>query len=42
MIDAFFDCADKIVEIQLLLMDEEDRIPKGDWEAIAQAAVTTA
>lgn len=42
VIDAFFDCADEIVEIQLLLMDEEDRIPKGDLEAIAQAAVTTA
>ncbi len=42
VIDAFFDCADEIVEIQLLLMDEEDRIPKGDWEFIAQAAVATA
>lgn len=39
VIDAFFDCADEIVEIQLLLMDEEDRIPKGDWEAIANAAL---
>jgi putative two-component system response regulator len=42
VIDAFFDCADEIVEIQLLLMDEEDRIPKSDWENVAQAAVTTA
>ena len=39
VIDAFFDCSDEIVEIQLLLMDEEDRIPKGEWENIAQAAV---
>lgn len=39
VIDAFFDCSDEIVEIQLLLMDEEDRIPKGEWEDIAQAAV---
>lgn len=36
VIDAFFDCAQEIVEIQLLLMDEEDRIPKGEWENIAQ------
>ncbi len=42
VIDAFFDCADEIVEIQLLLMDEEDRIPKGEWEAIAQSAVANA
>lgn len=41
VIDAFFDCSDEIVEIQLLLMDEEDRIPKGDWESIAQAAAAT-
>ena len=39
VIDAFFDCSDEIVEIQLLLMDEEDRIPKGEWEAVAQEAV---
>jgi len=39
VIDAFFDCSDEIVEIQLLLMDEEDRIPKGDWEALAQEVV---
>ena len=39
VIDAFFDCADEIVEIQLLLMDEEDRIPKGEWETVAQDAV---
>lgn len=39
VIDAFFDCADEIVEIQLLLMDEEDRIAKGEWEVMAQAAV---
>lgn len=39
VIDAFFDCAEEIVEIQLLLMDEEDRIPKGEWESVAQAAV---
>lgn len=38
VIDAFFDCADDIVEIQLLLMDAEDRIPKGDWEAVAPEA----
>ena len=36
VIDAFFDCADEIVEIQLLLMDEEDRNAKGDWEEIPQ------
>jgi len=42
VIDAFFDCADEIVEIQLLLMDEEDRIPKGEWEAIAQSAMANA
>ncbi len=42
VIDAFFDCADKIVEIQLLLMDEEDRIPKGEWESIVREATTTA
>jgi len=40
VIDAFFDCSEEIVEIQLLLMDEEDRIPKGEWENIAQAALT--
>ena len=39
VIDAFFDCSDEIVEIQLLLMDEEDRIPKGEWESVAQAAL---
>lgn len=39
VVDAFFDCADEIIEVQLLLMDEEDRIPKGDWESVAQAAV---
>jgi putative two-component system response regulator len=39
VIDAFFDCSDEIIEIQLLLMDEEDRIPKGEWENVAQAAV---
>jgi putative two-component system response regulator len=39
VIDAFFDCSEEIVEIQLLLMDEEDRIPKGEWESIAQSAV---
>lgn len=42
VIDAFFDCAEEIVEIQLLLMDEEDRIPKGEWESVAQAAVRDA
>ena len=42
VIDAFFDCADEIVEIQLLLMDEEDRIAKSEWEAIAQETMTTA
>lgn len=42
VIDAFFDCADEIVEIQLLLMDEEDRIPKGDWETMAQVAARDA
>jgi putative two-component system response regulator len=36
VIDAFFDCSEQIVEIQLLLMDEEDRIPKGDGENLAQ------
>lgn len=41
VIDAFFDCSEEIVEIQLLLMDEEDRIPKGEWENVAQAALTT-
>lgn len=40
VIDAFFDCADEIVEIQLLLMDEEDRIPKGQWETMAQQNAT--
>ena len=39
VIDAFFDCSSEIVEIQLLLMDEEDRIPKGDWEAVAKQAL---
>jgi putative two-component system response regulator len=39
VIDAFFDCSNEIVEIQLQLMDEEDSIPKGEWEDIAQAAV---
>lgn len=38
VIDAFFDCSEELVEIQLLLMDEEDRIPKGEWEEIAQQA----
>lgn len=42
VIDAFFDCAEEIVEIQLLLMDEEDRIPKGEWESLAQAAARDA
>lgn len=37
VIDAFFDCSEEIVEIQLLLMDEEDRIPKGEWENLAQS-----
>ena len=37
VIDAFFDCSEEIVEIQLLLMDEEDRIPKGEWENFAQS-----
>ncbi len=39
VIDAFFDCSSEIVEIQLLLMDEEDRIPKGEWEAVAKEAL---
>lgn len=38
VIDAFFDCADDIVAIQLLLMDDEDRLPKGDWKARAQGS----
>jgi putative two-component system response regulator len=38
VIDAFLDCSEEIVEIQLLLMDEEDRIPKGEWENLAQSA----
>lgn len=37
VIDAFFDCSEEIVEIQLLLMDEEDRVPKGEWENLAQS-----
>jgi putative two-component system response regulator len=41
VIDAFFDCSEEIVEIQLLLMDEEDRIPKGEWENIAQNAANS-
>lgn len=39
VIDAFFDCSEEIVEIQLLLMDEEDRIPKGEWESVANEAL---
>ncbi len=42
VIDAFFDCADEIVEIQLLLMDEEDRIAKSEWESIAPETTPTA
>ena len=42
VIDAFFACADQIVEIQLLLMDEEDRIHKGHLEPVALTAETTA
>jgi putative two-component system response regulator len=39
IVDAFFDCSEEITKIQLLLMDEEDRIPKGAWESVAQAAL---
>ncbi|MCA9035720.1 MAG: response regulator [Planctomycetaceae bacterium] len=35
VLDAFFACAEEIVEVQLLLMDEEDRIPKSEWESVA-------
>ena len=42
VIDAFFACADQIVEIQLLLMDEEHRIHKGHLEPVALTAETTA
>ena len=42
VIDAFFDCSHEIVEIQLLLMDEEDRIPKGDWDYLTREAVVPA
>ena len=42
VIDAFFACGDQIVEIQLLLMDEEDRIHKGHLEPVALTAETTA
>ena len=39
VVDAFFECSEEIVEVQLLLMDEEDRIPKGQWEAVAAEAL---
>lgn len=39
VIDAFFECAAEIVEVQLQLMDEEDRIPKGKWESVAAEAL---
>lgn len=42
VIDAFFECAEEIIQVQLLLMDEEDRIPKSEWEAVAADAVTNA
>lgn len=38
VLDAFFDCADEVIEIQLMLMDDEDRIPKCEWEQIARHA----
>jgi putative two-component system response regulator len=41
VIDAFFTCADEIVQVQLLLMDEEDRIPKCEWESVASNALTS-
>ncbi len=31
VIDAFFASSEEIVEIQMLLMDEEDRVPKSEW-----------
>ncbi len=39
VVDAFFECSEEIVEVQLLLMDEEDRIPKGQWENVAAKAL---
>ena len=39
VIDAFFECATEVVEVQLQLMDEEDRIPKGKWESVAAEAL---
>ena len=42
VLDAFFDCAEEIVSVQLMLMDEEDQIPKGRWEKIAQDAAESA
>ncbi|MFN8706589.1 MAG: HD domain-containing phosphohydrolase, partial [Planctomyces sp.] len=40
VIDAFFKCAEEIVQVQLLLMDEEDRIPKSEGEVVAEKAVS--
>ncbi|MBL8817480.1 MAG: response regulator [Planctomyces sp.] len=37
VVDAFFECSEQIIEVQLLLMDEEDRVPKGEWKSAAGA-----
>jgi cyclic di-GMP phosphodiesterase len=39
VLDAFFDCAEEIVNVQLMLMDDEEHIPKCEWEQIARNAV---
>jgi putative two-component system response regulator len=39
VLDAFFACSDEIVDVQLALMDEEDQIPKGEWEELARNAI---
>jgi putative two-component system response regulator len=42
VLDAFFQCADEIIEVQLTLMDDEEHIPKCEWEQIASRAVDSA
>lgn len=40
VVDAFFGAAEEIIEVQLMLMDDEERIPRCEWEQIARQAVT--
>jgi putative two-component system response regulator len=39
VIDAFFECAEEIIDVQLQLMDDEDRIPRSQWEVVAAEAI---